>query len=96
MCRPQHLMVAHSLPEDWLAFFQNRALASPSYLSLPSPFSSSSSSLSDSLLDSPEPLSLLLLLPDSLSDSGSMEEVCQASPLHVKPPTTGGAFPLPV
>lgn len=47
----------------------------PPHLSLLLPFSSSScSSLSDSLLDSPEPLSLLLLLSDSLSDSGSVEE----------------------
>lgn len=73
----------------------------PPYLSLPPPFSSSSSSLSDSLLDSPEPLPLLLLLSDSLSDSGSTEEMCQASSLHVKPPsptthTLGRAFPLPL
>lgn len=59
--------------------------ASSTYLSLPPPFSSSSS-LSESLLDSPEPLSLLLLLSDSLSDSGSVEESGQASLLHVKPP----------
>lgn len=52
-----------------------------SHLSLLLPFSSSSSwsSLSDSLLDSPEPLSLLLLLSDSLSDSGSVEGQSQSS-----------------
>jgi hypothetical protein len=67
---------ACSQPSSWL----------PSYLSLPLPFSSSSSwsSLSDSLLDSPEPLSLLLLLSDSLSDSGSVEGQCWAALLTGK------------
>lgn len=53
----------------------------PSYLSLLLPFSSSWSSLSDSLLDSPEPLSLLLLLSEALSDSGSVEGLSQGPPL---------------
>lgn len=50
----------------------------PPHLSLLLPFSPSCSSLSDSLLDSPEPLSLLLSLPDSLSDSGSVGQLPQA------------------
>lgn len=68
--------------ECW-PFFPTGAPETPqlSHLSLLLPFSSSSSwsSLSDSLLDSPEPLSLLLLLSDSLSDSGSVERQSQAS-----------------
>lgn len=68
--------------ECW-PFFPTGAPETPqlSHLSLLLPFSSSSSwsSLSDSLLDSLEPLSLLLLLSDSLSDSGSVERQSQAS-----------------
>lgn len=75
---PQHLLGSSGPPRD---------PSLPAHLPLPPPFSSSSSSsLSESLLESPVPGSLLLLLWDSLSDSGSVEETCQASPPHVKTP----------
>lgn len=67
---PEETLEPHQ-PPGWL----------PSYLSLLLPFSSSWSSLSDSLLDSPEPLSLLLLLSEALSDSGSVEELSQTPSL---------------
>lgn len=79
---------AQGLLGDWLRLGVSPSFpgeipgaARSSHLSLLLPFSSSSSwsLLSDSLLDSPEPLSLLLLLSDSLSDSGSVEGLSQAS-----------------